>query len=367
MILTDIRQKILNATEKFNLAKDSHIRTWNNYFFQYNKAFLILLKDSLACKYSTNCKFMPFMFLFRHSMELWVKHVFQENNGKESDVLYTSHDVNAFTQEQADECKEVLNALLLLQKDIEGACWRYPMDRNGSLYFSKNEKIDSYDACVKYINFINSINIQQEYFNLEGIGSKHLHWELQFHSCDCTTMGQAATQYDFVLARIVDAIINDDVSINSIYLPILFFLRHTLELKLKQGIIDLGNIVNENVQKQIRTEHSVKKLYEIFASFIDIAIAKVSESELKKECEQFRVLTVKYKVIISELDAKSLTFRYPFDKKGNISNLKSQEDIMVRTLDLYIKTDTFLCFATEVLMRDGALEVGDDILGSLFN
>lgn len=367
MIRTDISQKILNATAKFNLAKDCHIRTWDNYFFQYNKAFLILLKDSLVCKYSTNCKFMPFMFLFRHSMELWVKHVFQKNNGKESDDLYTSHDVNAFFQGQSDECKEVLNALLPLQKDIEGACWRYPIDCNGSLYFNKDEKIDSYDACVKYIDFINSIDIQREDLNIDVINSKHLHWELQFHSCDCTTMGQTATQYDFALARIVDAIINGDVSINTIYLPILFFLRHTLELKLKQGIINLGNIVNEKDRKQISTAHSVKKLYEIFASFIDKAIAKVSDSELKKESVQFRDLTVKYKKIICELDAKSLTFRYPFDVKANISNFVPKKDIVVKTLDLYIQTDSFLCFATEVLMREGALEVGDDILETLFN
>lgn len=367
MILIGIKQAILNSTEKLYITNAVHLRTWESFFFQYNGAFLILLKDSFACKYSTNCKFMPFMFLFRHSMELWVKHVFQENNGKESDVLYTSHDVNAFIQEQADECKEVLNALLPLQKDIEGACWRYPMDRNGSLYFSKNEKIDSYGACVKYINFINSINILQKDFNLDGIGSKRLHWELQFHSCDCMTMGQAATQYDFALARIVDAIINVDVSINSIYLPILFLLRHTLELKLKQGIINLGNIVNENDRKQISTEHSVKKLYEIFASFINRAIAKVSDSELKKESKQLRDLTVEYKDVINDIDAKSFSFRYPFDKKGNISNFKPRKDNVVKTLDLYIKTDTFLCFATEVLMREGALEVGDDILGALFN
>lgn len=367
MILTDIRQKILNATEKINLAKNSNIRTWDNYFCQYNKAFLILLNDSLDCKYSTNRKFMPFMFLLRLLVELWVKHVFQENNGKESDVLYTSHDVNAFIQGQSDECKEVLNALLPLEKGTEGACWRYPMDCNGSLYFSKNEKIDLYNACVKYINFINSINIHREDLNIDVIESKRLHWELQFHSCDCMTMGQTATQYDFALARIVDAIINGDVSINSIYLPILFLLRHTLELKLKQGIIDLGNIVSENVQKQVRTEHSVKKLYEIFASFIDGTIAKVSNNKLKTESELFRDLTVKYKEIICELDAKSLTFRYPFDIKGNISNFVPEKDIVVKTLDLYIQTDPFLCFATEVLMREGALEVGDDILDALFN
>ena len=157
--------------------------------------------------------------------------------------------------------------------------------------------------------------------------------------------------------------------INTAYeaLPNLEITSSMVSNYVKQGIINLGNIVNENDRKQISTEHSVKKLYEIFASFIDCAIARVSNSELKKESAQLRDLTVEYNDVISMLDAKSLTFRYPFDKKGNISNFKPEKEIVAKTLDLYLKTDPFLCFATEVLMREGALEVGDDILERLFN
>lgn len=354
MVLSEMRQ-VIKDSAKFIITKND-IRTWENYFLQYKKVFEILLKDSLNCKYQTNHKFMPFMFMFRHSMELWVKYIYSNNNNKDNSVVVLSHDISLFLQGQTNECISVLNELLSLQKDKDGACWRYPIDCNGLLYFNQLEKIDSYNACIKFFDFLCSIEPQYVAPNIEN-NYRKLQWELYFHPSECTTMGQVATQYDLVLNRIVTAINKNEVSINEIYLPVLFILRHTLELKLKQGIIDLDKIVNDNVRKQIGAEHSVKKLYDIFVSFIEDAIAKISDNNLKEECEKLRDLTVEYKDVINMLDAKSLTFRFPLDIKGHITNYVPSENDIVKTINLFVETDPFLCYVTQVLKYEGILEI----------
>ena len=50
-----------------------HQRNWTYYYQQYITAFSCLLDVSRLCKNQTNFRYMAFLFLMRHSLELLLK------------------------------------------------------------------------------------------------------------------------------------------------------------------------------------------------------------------------------------------------------------------------------------------------------
>lgn len=50
-----------------------HQRNWTYYYQQYITAFSCLLDVSRSCDYQTNFRYMAFLFLMRHSLEVIIK------------------------------------------------------------------------------------------------------------------------------------------------------------------------------------------------------------------------------------------------------------------------------------------------------
>src|SRR3712207_4910329 len=69
-------KQLLESLLQKNLLQISignHKRTWEYYYEQYHKAFRVLLEIAKQKQDRTNCKFMPFLFIMRHSLELFLK------------------------------------------------------------------------------------------------------------------------------------------------------------------------------------------------------------------------------------------------------------------------------------------------------
>uniref|UniRef100_UPI0028E63B45 hypothetical protein n=1 Tax=Alloprevotella tannerae TaxID=76122 RepID=UPI0028E63B45 len=271
MIFAD---KLLLQNDLLTINNQSHKRTWEYYYEQYHKAFLVFLEIAKQKRYQTNRKFMPFMFIMRHSLELFLKEKISKT--KTAWEQYgTTHNLEKLCQFANKNDEEFLKHFDCLNCNSEGDCWRYVSDRNRSSYFKARTKIHAFDACNYYCSFPDN---GASFTNASA--DKKLQWELTFHTTDYHTLGIIGTQYDFAIIDILLAIQEKKISINDIYLPLLFLLRHSLELKLKASIIELGNVVEEQDHKANNT-HKVNDLYAVFSEEI--------VEEIEKHCKSFYI------------------------------------------------------------------------------
>ena len=344
----------LLQNDLLTINNQSHKRTWEYYYEQYHKAFLVFLEIAKQKRYQTNRKFMPFMFIMRHSLELFLTEKISKTMTT-WEQFGTTHNLEKLYQFANINDQEFLKHLDCLNCNSEGDCWRYVSDRNESSYFKERKEIHTFDACNYYCSFLDN---GASFTNASE--DKKLQWELTFHTTDYHTLGIIGTQYDFAIKDILLAIQKGKISINDIYLPLLFLLRHSLELKLKASIIQLGNVVKEQDRYKANNTHKVNDLYDILANHTDAAIKSITDPGFKKLIEEFRHVTIQYKDIIALLDANSYLFRFPKDRRGNDAGFIPKSDCVSEILKLYKKSDPFLCFAVSVLFEAGVLKIGDD-------
>lgn len=344
----------LLKNELLTLNEKSHRRTWEYYYEQYHNVFRLFLGTAKQKRYQTNPKFMPFMFIMRHSLELFLKDKISKTMAPWKQ-FGTTHNLKDLCQIANINGVKFLNDFDCLNCNSDGDCWRYISDKNGMPHFQGRKEIRAFDACNNYCSFLDN---DASFTNASE--DKKLQWELTFHTIDYHTLGIIGTQYDFAIKDILQAIRERKISINDIYLPLLFFLRHSLELKLKASIIDLGNVVNEQDRSKVNHTHSVKLLYDIFQDFVDCAIKNIQDLNLKEESIAFQKVTEQYKDAIQSLDANSYLFRFPKDRKGNDADFIPKSDCVSEILKLYRKSDSFLCYAVGVLYQAGVLKIGED-------
>lgn len=346
-LLNDLLQN-----DYLKIKEKNHQRTWEYFHAQYHNAFCILLEVSKQKKYLTNRNFMPFLFLMRHSLELFLKNEIAKlpnveipNHHKIVELYNVAHiNNNAFLELPA-----------CLKCDSEGDCWRYLSDKEGNRYFNNGEVIKAFDACNYYCSFLYGDNSLTE-----NSTDTKFQWELTFHTRECDTLGIVGTQYDFATSTILDAIRKKHISINDVYLPLLFLLRHCLEIKLKAAISELKSIVAKKDLHKAQRTHSVKILYDILFKDIGIKIEKIEDDKFRKESIRLCEATKHYKDVIQSLDANSYLFRYPTDKSGGISNFLPNPGCVSKILKLYWESDPFLCFGSDILHEAGVLNIGDD-------
>lgn len=350
-------KQLLDSLLQENLLQintNNHRRTWEYYYEQYHKAFRVLLEIAKQKRYRTNCKFMPFLFIMRHSLELFLKEKIS-NTSTPWRVYGKSHNLTDLYQIANINEEKFLEFFDCLNCNSEGDCFRYLLDKEGNRHFVLGKKIKAFDACNYYCLFLDNDNSLTK----GGIDRK-LQSELTFHTIDCHTLGIIGTQYDFAIRDILLAIQSRLISINDVYLPLLFLLRHCLEIKLKAAILDLGDIVEEKDRREAYHTHSVSSLYDILYKFIDDPIKTIEDSKFKKESIRFQEVTGQYKDAIQSLDANSYLFRFPKDRRGNNSNFIPKLNCVSEILELYWESDPFLCFLIPVLFEAGVLNIGDD-------
>lgn len=335
----------LLKNELLTLNEKSHRRTWEYYYEQYHNVFRLFLGTAKQKRYQTNPKFMPFMFIMRHSLELFLKDKISKTMAPWKQ-FGTTHNLKDLCQIVNINGVKFLNDFDCLNCNSDGDCWRYISDKNGMPHFQERKEIRAFDACNNYCLFLDNDT------SLTKVSTDRiLQWELTFQANEVYSLGIIGTQYDQAIEEILSAISRKQISINDVYLPLLFLLRHGLELKLKASIIELGNVVKEKDRSKVYQTHNVKKLYDMLAKHTDNAIESITNPQFKKQSEDLRNATEKYKDIIKLLDANSHLFRFPKDKKGKDANFIPKSDCVSTILKLYKESDPFLCFGVPVLFE----------------
>lgn len=162
-------------------------------------------------------------------------------------------------------------------------------------------------------------------------------------------------QYKNAIDELINGI-EKNIPIDTITLPLLFMIRHSIEIGLKANILKFQE-VNPKVEKIIlggNKSHSNEILYNKFEEHlisiidnfeIDAAIIKEINEYLKK----FKPLKNK----LHKLDKGSFNFRYPVDRNGNYNFEWDKKENIAEIINLYYEIQPFLIFTNRVLYEEG--------------
>lgn len=157
--------------------------------------------------------------------------------------------------------------------------------------------------------------------------------------------------------------IEDGTPINTVSLPLLFLVRHCLEIGFKANIVKLVTISGDKLKmadKDVNT-HSLISLYDIFQTHLKIIRKSlIIDIKTSETIDNYLKEIEKLKDIFHNLDQGSYNFRYPVDKKGK-QNFNWNEQINIADIiELFYKLQPFILFTDSVLSEYGAFHNDQD-------
>jgi len=163
------------------------------------------------------------------------------------------------------------------------------------------------------------------------------------------------TQYKNVIDELVNKI-EQGTPIDTVSLPLLFLIRHSLEIALKANILKLEK-VNHDIEK-IKLKgtkyHSIENLFNKFKEHltkikIGFNLDKNIIAQIDDYLEKCSPMVTKFK----KLDQGSFNFRYPVDTNGNYNFTWDTRENISDIIDLYYSIQPFLIFTENVLQDEG--------------
>lgn len=348
MILDRIDLKQQGIEEKFKINANSHKSSWEHYFKNYNNALTYITIKGLEGNYIINKQSMAYLYIIRHTFELSLKY-YLEQHGETPPITHNLSNICSLINPAIT--LKISQAINLINKDVDGSCYKYVNDKEGNPYWGSEilELLDVIKLCK-----------QSEFSSLllEGLSSeinwkfKNHIWEFTCHMNEVKTLGQLRTCYDFSITTILKGVANGEININDIYLPLLFLIRHSLEIALKFNLSRLQITTTTKTQKLIESSHSIESLYINYMSYLELY-----KSNLTNEiAEKYANLKQEYdhlNKIIHNLDTNSQAFRYPLDNNGSKIKLNLKPNMIYKIIELYYLTDSFTNYTVDVFRYNG--------------
>lgn len=318
--------------------------TWYGYLGQYAKVLNLLVEVGIKERACLRQQFMPFLFIFRHVIELTIKYELKKRGLSFEDI----HNVRELSLPLGNELpSDFYYEFSKLRIDNDGDCFRYIETVDGKHHFNRNEVIEALPILEYYSKWYNNkgkIDVIPIY-NVDGNNKKQRD-NFLFRIIDCEYLGVMRTQYDTAITTLLKAMVENKCSVEEIFMPLMFMLRHSVELGLKDNL----KVANLNKGR----EHKLRTLFNTLSKkVITNCLCRMPDSyiQLKQETEQYKERIEELSDSISILDNHAKNFRFPCD--GTIS---FSTDTLIKVYDLYSLSDTFLTFGTNVLAEYGFLD-----------
>jgi len=162
-------------------------------------------------------------------------------------------------------------------------------------------------------------------------------------------------QYKNAIDELVNGI-EKNIPIDTISLPLLFMIRHSIELGLKANILKLqeANPTIEEIKLSGTKSHSIEILYNKFEEHLNLItksyeIRESIQEEISNYLKNFEPLKDK----LHKLDKCSFNFRYPVDTKGNYNFNWDKKENIAEIINLYYKIQPFIIFTNRILYEEG--------------
>ncbi len=346
----DFTQKEIK--DKLELSISVHKHTWKHYYENYTNALSYITSVGLENKYQINIRSRAYLYLIRHTFELLLKY----NLDLQGVTPPPTHNLSNIRDKFPSKFPSGLRmAIDIINKDEDGSCYKYISSKGTDYSYWGHERIEVLNilelyhkptSCDFYINNICSeVNWK----------SKELRWEFTCHMNECKNLAQVQTSYDLTIDLLLKGIIDGKVSINDIYLPLLFLIRHSLEIAIKFNLEKLQSTLSAKTKKMIANEHSLSRLFSNYMTYLSKHETSLP-SELLKEYTKFKIEYERLNQTIHDLDVNSQIFRYPIDKHGVETKLNIKHNSINEIIELFYALDTFRTFTVDVF-HDCEIEV----------
>lgn len=340
-----------NIASKFHLNKLKHHSNWGHYYDCYNYCIENIVNYGLSGNYVLNSKARAILFLLRQSLELSLKN----NLSLKGNEIPISHDFKDLYDAFTDKSIIPIEFKKIVEKvnfDKFGASFRYHLNKdNGKPYFTYSDKIEVAQLLETYNKIPRSID-----FSLGKISENFVYndrrkrWDFTFHLGESDSLFIIKQQYDDTIELLIDGIINLNYDIHKIYLPILFLIRHSLEIGLKENISEIQDIGDTRIEsKDYSNEHSISRLFNCYDNFLSSLDTSNLDPDTKTELDKYRIEFNNLKETIHNLDVNSFYFRFPVDKNGNPHSLNITKLKLIEIIKLFYFTDPFVMFTNNVL------------------
>ncbi len=339
--------------EAFSTKTITHKSNWEFYYSQYNYLFSVIINEGLSEQYIFNSKSRGLLFLLQHTLELCLKY----NAEKQNLDNPLSHDLEKLVEAFGKDVvpSSISEAITEMKVDESGSSYRYLLNRStGKRYYDNTDKI--YLA-----NIIRLLNEAQSSsgFILKPISDgfdytdKYKVWDLTLHLGESISLGGVRHEFDDTLNFIIELLIEGKLLIKDVYLPLLFMVRHSIELALKSNITDVQGLSKKIKDKDYQGEHSIMRLFNVYKDYLDgLDLSKLDDT-LKQQhafyLDSFEELTDE----IHQLDTHSRAFRYSIQKDGSPHKVEVDKINILKIVKLLYFTDTFITFNNVVLSEAG--------------
>lgn len=316
---------------------------WNIYYEQYRNVLCFLVNHPSGI----GTRFMSLLFVFRHTVELFLK--------KQIPTVELTHSINELYNKTGGLPLDFLPNLNVLRCDSDGSDFRYLHDKDGNPYFNRDIL-----QLLEPLKFFISL----EDNNVDIVNKPKGKFEI--HTSSLRTMGHISTDYDESMCLIYEGIKRGELSINEVFLPFLFIIRHSIELSLKQNLIDASAYLSDKDLAKIMNEHSLCSLFNKFDTIISQALQNMQKdnnadfSDFKKQTEEYHENLKMLQQIIHDTDYNSYYYRFPIDRDGNPYNLSIDGKKLIALLTLRDKVDAYLTYAVPLLQEYGYLNISDE-------
>jgi len=139
-------------------------------------------------------------------------------------------------------------------------------------------------------------------------------------------------------------------------LPLLFLIRHSLELALKANVLKLEQINHdvEKIELKGKKYHSLELLFNRFKEHLEkvratFPISPEIKGQIDNDLMKFSPLVDK----LHKLDQGSFNFRYPVDTNGNYNFSWDTRENISEIVDMYYSIQSFLVFIENALIEEG--------------
>lgn len=341
-----------DAPKVLEIPLNLHKYTWDYYFKQYATVLNFIILLSLKKDYLINRKQMSVMFIYRHTVELYLKSKIA-NEGRHVPI---THSLTMLTQELRGQLsQQFLDSLVILKPDGEGDNFRYINSEDGNRHYNG----ELLDVLPSLSLFLESDEIKRtSLFTCQlNKNDKVLRHEWTLYTIDTQTLGHIKTQYDELIITLLHEIKLGGQKTADIYLPLLFSIRHSLELGYKDNLSEVITRLNKSQIKKVQEKHSLESLYNIVSQFVIDARSRMTPSDepIMREIDNYLPIVKRLSKILHNIDIVSHNFRFPVDKKGNPIVLPLPVNIFVESVDAIQKADPFISLSLSVLVYEGYL------------
>ncbi|WP_143103989.1 hypothetical protein [Thermoflavifilum thermophilum] len=174
---------------------------------------------------------------------------------------------------------------------------------------------------------------------------------------NCSSFWSYLESYKSAFEVLMDKVYQSGFHVDTLAIPILFIVRHCMELGFKANIRYFIKYSEKNDFKEART-HNLEKLYVAFKQHIldtiknlkdkyRIEVEKTDIEELNKYFDEVNKLINTFYL----LDKNSYGFRYPFVKKNNILIDDKETINLLDVKDLFEKSMLLLTHTADVFAK----------------